>query len=68
MAETFAGRSLLRDCGNDRISKARRNETRSLSLMSAPGDIVQEIISIMRQVASGPPPGQDPLDDDMPGG
>ena len=33
------------------------------------GDIVQEIISIVRQVASGPPPGQpDPLDDDMPGG
>jgi hypothetical protein len=33
------------------------------------GDIVQEIISIVRQVASGPPPGQpDPLDDDMHGG
>jgi hypothetical protein len=33
------------------------------------GDIVQEIISIVRQVASGPPPRQpDPLDDDMPGG
>jgi hypothetical protein len=33
------------------------------------GDIVQEIISIVRQVASGPPPGApDPLDDDMPGG
>jgi hypothetical protein len=32
-------------------------------------DVVQEIISIVRQVASGPPPGQpDPLDDDMPGG
>jgi hypothetical protein len=29
------------------------------------GDIVQEIISIVRQVASGPPPGQP---DDMPGG
>ena len=35
----------------------------------ARGDIVQEIISIVRQVASGPPPGApDPLDDDMPGG
>jgi hypothetical protein len=35
----------------------------------ARGDIVQEIISIVRQVASGPPPRQpDPLDDDMPGG
>jgi hypothetical protein len=33
------------------------------------GDIVQEIISIVRQVASGPPPGApDPLDDEMPGG
>ena len=33
------------------------------------GDIVQAIISIVRQVASGPPPGQpNPLDDDMPGG
>jgi hypothetical protein len=33
------------------------------------GDIVQEIISIVRQVANGPPPGQpDPLDYDMPGG
>jgi hypothetical protein len=35
----------------------------------ARGDIEQEIISIVRQVASGPRPGQpDPLDDDMPGG
>jgi hypothetical protein len=35
----------------------------------ARSDIVREIISIVRQVASGPPPGQpDPLDDDMPGG
>jgi hypothetical protein len=35
----------------------------------ARGDIVQAIISIVRQVASGPPPGQpDPLDDDVPGG
>jgi hypothetical protein len=33
------------------------------------GDIVQGIISIVRQVSSGPLPGQpDPLDDDMPGG
>jgi hypothetical protein len=33
------------------------------------GDIVQEIIAIVRQVASGLPPEQpDPLDDDMPGG
>ncbi len=33
------------------------------------GDIVQEIISIVRAVASGSPPGQpDPFDDDMPGG
>jgi len=32
------------------------------------GDIVQEIISIVRQVANGPPSGQsDPLDDDVPG-
>jgi hypothetical protein len=35
----------------------------------ARGDIVQEIIAIVRQVASGLPPGQpDPFDDDMPGG
>jgi hypothetical protein len=33
------------------------------------GDIVQEIISIVRQVANGPPHGQpDSLDDDTPGG
>jgi hypothetical protein len=34
------------------------------------GDIVQEIIAIVRDVANGqPPPGRpDPLDDDMPGG
>jgi hypothetical protein len=34
------------------------------------GDIVREIIDIVRQVANGlPPPRQpDPLDDDMPGG
>jgi hypothetical protein len=33
------------------------------------GDIVQEIISIVRQVANGPPPGRaNALDDDMPGG
>ena len=33
------------------------------------GDIVQEIIAIVRQVASGLPPEQgNPLDDDMPGG
>ena len=33
------------------------------------GDIVQEIISIVRQVASAPPSGQaNPPDDDMPGG
>ena len=33
------------------------------------GDIVQAIISIVRQVASGPPPGRpDSFDDDMPGG
>jgi hypothetical protein len=31
------------------------------------GDIVQEIISIVRQVAARSRPGQ-PLDDDMPGG
>jgi hypothetical protein len=32
------------------------------------GDIVQEIMTIVRQVANGPPPGQpNPLDDDMPG-
>jgi hypothetical protein len=37
--------------------------------MSAPGDIVQEIISIVRQVSDEPPSGQsDPLDDNMPGG
>jgi hypothetical protein len=35
----------------------------------ARGDIVQEIITIVRQVASGSPPEQgNPLDDDMPGG
>jgi hypothetical protein len=35
----------------------------------ARGDTVQEIIAIVRQVASGLPPEQpDPLDDDMPGG
>ena len=34
------------------------------------GDIVQEIISMVRQVSNGSPPPQphDPLDDDMPGG
>jgi len=33
------------------------------------GDIVQEIIMIVRQVADGPSRGQPgPLDDDMPGG
>jgi hypothetical protein len=37
---------------------------------SARGDIVQEIIAIVRDVANGqPPPGRPgPLDDDMPGG
>jgi hypothetical protein len=35
----------------------------------ARGDIVQEIMTIVRQVSNGPPPGQpDPLDDDVPGG
>jgi hypothetical protein len=35
----------------------------------ARGDIVQEIIAIVRQVASGLPPEQgNPLDDDLPGG
>jgi hypothetical protein len=35
----------------------------------ARGDIVQEIITIVRQVASGLPPAQgDPLDDGLPGG
>ena len=35
----------------------------------ARGDIVQEIIAIVRQVASGQSSGRpDPLDDDMPGG
>ena len=33
------------------------------------GDIVQEIITIVRQVSNESPPGQpDPLDDDPPGG
>jgi hypothetical protein len=33
------------------------------------GDIVQEIIAIVRDVANGQPPGRpDALDDDMPGG
>jgi hypothetical protein len=33
------------------------------------GDIVQEIILIVHQISSGPPPSQpDALDDDMPGG
>ena len=36
---------------------------------SARGDIVREIIEIVRQLASGLPPRQsDPLDDDLPGG
>ena len=35
----------------------------------ARGDIVQEIIAIVRQVAHGLPPEQgNPLDDDLPGG
>ena len=35
----------------------------------ARGDIVQEIIAIVRQVASGLPPAQgNPLDDGLPGG
>jgi hypothetical protein len=35
----------------------------------ARGDIVQEIITIVRQVSNGLPPEQpDPLDDDVPGG
>ena len=35
----------------------------------ARGNIVQEIIAIVRQVASGLPPAQgDPLDDGLPGG
>jgi hypothetical protein len=35
----------------------------------ARGDIVQEIIAIVRQVASGLPPEQgNPLDDGFPGG
>ena len=35
----------------------------------ARGDIVQEIIAIVRNVAQGLPPERpDPLDDDMPGG
>jgi hypothetical protein len=33
------------------------------------GNIVREIIEIVRQVANGLPPGQaDPFDDDLPGG
>ena len=32
------------------------------------GDIVQEIIAIVSEVAHGLPPGHDPLDDGMPGG
>ncbi|MDB5605555.1 MAG: hypothetical protein JWP25_2455 [Bradyrhizobium sp.] len=36
---------------------------------SARGDIVREIIEIVREVANGLPPGQsDSLDDDMPQG
>jgi hypothetical protein len=35
----------------------------------ARGDIVQGIITIVRQIANEPPGGHpDPLDDDMPGG
>ena len=35
----------------------------------ARGDIVQEIITVVRQVSSGPPPGSpDPFDDELPGG
>jgi hypothetical protein len=37
--------------------------------VGARGDIVRDIIEIVRQVANGSPPGQsDPLDDDLPGG
>ena len=32
------------------------------------GDIVQQIIMIVRQVSNEPPGQPDPLDDDMPGG
>jgi hypothetical protein len=32
------------------------------------GDIVQEIISIVRQVSNEPPGQPNPLDDDVPGG
>jgi hypothetical protein len=36
---------------------------------SARGDMVRDIIEIVRQVANGLPQGpQDPLDDDLPGG
>ena len=36
---------------------------------AARGDIVQEIVAIVRQVAGGLPPEQgNPLDDSMPGG
>jgi hypothetical protein len=35
----------------------------------ARGDIVQQIITIVRQVSNEPPTGQaNPLDDDLPGG
>ena len=34
----------------------------------ARGDIVQEIIAIVRNVASGPAESPDPLDDGLPGG
>jgi hypothetical protein len=38
-------------------------------LGNARGNMVREIIEIVRQVANGLPPGQsDPLDDDLPGG
>ena len=32
------------------------------------GDIVQQIITIVRQVSNEPPGQPDPLDDDVPGG
>jgi hypothetical protein len=34
----------------------------------ARGDIVQQIIMIVRQVSNEPPNQPDPLDDDLPGG
>jgi hypothetical protein len=58
--------------GNDLLACAKAKEHGYLlrgATGSARGDIVREIIEIVRQVASGLPSGQpNPLDDGLPGG